>query len=59
MITRPLRIGAYEYGWRKLVAPSGKTGWVSEKYARSGFDTRLIFERIDGKWKLIAIGSGD
>lgn len=57
--SRPVRIGGFEYGWRRVLAPSGKTGWVSAKYARGGGDTNLWFQRIDGKWKLIAMAGGD
>jgi len=48
--SRPLRIGGFEYGWRRIVSRSGKTGWVSEKYAR-GADGFLQFNKINGKWK--------
>jgi hypothetical protein len=55
----PLRIDGFSYGWWQVVILSGKTGWVSEKYARGGFGMSVWFEKIDGKWKLIAIGRGD
>jgi hypothetical protein len=41
------------------VSPSGKSGWVSQKYARHAIATRLWFQKIDGRWKLVGIIAGD
>jgi hypothetical protein len=57
--SRPVRIQGFEYGWVPVVSPSGKSGWVSEKYARSVIATRLSFQKIGGEWKLVAIIAGD
>jgi hypothetical protein len=57
--SRPLRIGGFDYGWRRIVAPSGKTGWVSEKYASGGDGGFLAFKKLNGKWKLMVIGGQD
>jgi hypothetical protein len=56
---QPARIDGDLYGWHRIITPSGKTGWVSEKYARSSIDRRFLFQRIHGEWKLVAIAAGD
>ncbi len=55
----PARIDGASYDWTQIVTPSGKTGWVVDKYARSDLGFRLLFQQIDGKWKLVAIAEGD
>jgi len=52
-------IDGFRYGWRQVVTPTGRTGWVSEKYLRSMYDMRLWFKQIDGQWRLVAIATGD
>lgn len=53
--SRPVRIDGFKYGWRRVRAPSGKTGWVVEKYVWGGRGSALRFSRVNGAWKLVAI----
>ncbi|HMB78946.1 MAG TPA: SH3 domain-containing protein [Vicinamibacterales bacterium] len=54
-----IRAGRYGYYLRHVRTPSGHTGWVSSEFARSGFDVRAWFKKIDGVWKLVALIGGD
>jgi hypothetical protein len=53
--SHPVRIDGFTYGWRRVRSPSGKTGWVVEKYVWGTGDYALRFSRINGIWKLVAI----
>jgi hypothetical protein len=55
----PMIIDDEKYAWEPIVMPDGKTGWISEKYARARTGFRLLFQRVNGEWKLWAIAEGD
>ena len=47
---------------KQLVAvklTNGKTGYVSKALTRSSVDYRAIFEKVDGRWQLVAFIAGD
>ena len=57
--SKPIRVDGFQYGWRRVVSPSGKTGWVLQKHVAGLEDTRLRFTKIGGAWKLVAIATGE
>ncbi len=46
-------------GWIRIITPSGKQGYVSEKYIRSPIDYRACFRRVKGKWLMTSFIGGD
>lgn len=48
-----------EYLWLKVETLGGKTGFVNAKYVRSPIDYRAIFEKRNGRWKLVTFIAGD
>lgn len=50
---------ATDGGWLKVRLPDGRTGYVARALARSPLDYRAIFERREGRWRLVAFVSGD
>ena len=53
--SRPVQSDGFRYGWRRVRASSGNTGWVVEKYVWGVSGSALRFSRVDGAWKLVAI----
>jgi hypothetical protein len=47
-----VKIDGYPYVWRRIVTPSGKQGWVPQKYARQATDSGFWFTKVGGHWKL-------
>ncbi len=45
--------------WVKVVMLGGQVGYVRRESIRSPLDYRACFEKVDGKWKLVALVSGD
>lgn len=48
-----------EYLWLKVETLGGKKGFVSARYVRSPVDYRAIFEKRNGRWKLVVFIAGD
>jgi hypothetical protein len=48
-----------EYLWLKVETLGGKKGFVNAKYVRSPIHYRAIFEKRNGKWKLVIFIAGD
>ncbi len=48
-----------EYLWLKIETLGGKKGFVSARYVRSPIDYRAIFEKRNGRWKLVVFIAGD
>ena len=48
-----------KYLWLKVETLGGKTGFVNAKYVRSPIDYRAVFEKRNGKWKMITFVAGD
>jgi hypothetical protein len=46
-------------GWRPVILPEGRRGFVSSRYAYSPIGYRAIFAKVDGAWKMQAFVSGD
>lgn len=46
-------------GWFPVRTPDGRAGYVARTLARSPLDYRAIFERRNGRWRLVAFVSGD
>ncbi|HEX8733728.1 MAG TPA: SH3 domain-containing protein [Pyrinomonadaceae bacterium] len=47
------------YVWLKVETLGGKTGFVKAEYVRSPLDYRAVFEKRNGKWKLVTFVAGD
>ncbi len=45
--------------WTQVRAPGGRSGYVDRRYVRSPIDYRAIFNRVNGRWWLQALVSGD
>jgi hypothetical protein len=52
-------IGTLDEADRPRVGGRAVSGWVSERFVRSGFDLRLWFRKINGRWTLVGLASGD
>jgi len=50
---------ANEYLWLKVETLGGKKGFVNAKYVRSPIDYRAVFEKRNGRWKLVTFVAGD
>jgi hypothetical protein len=48
-----------EYSWLKVETLGGKKGFVKSEYVRSPIAYRAIFEKRNGKWKLVTFIAGD
>lgn len=48
-----------EYSWLKVETLGGKKGFVKTELVRSPIDYRAIFEKQNGKWKMITFIAGD
>lgn len=48
-----------KYLWLKVETLGGKKGFVSAKYVRSPVDYRAVFEKRNGRWKLVVFVAGD
>lgn len=48
-----------EYLWLKIETLGGKKGFVSPRYVRSPIDYRAVFEKRNGRWKLVVFIAGD
>jgi hypothetical protein len=48
-----------KYTWLKIETLGGKKGFVSAGYVRSPVDYRAVFEKRNGKWKLVTFVAGD
>jgi hypothetical protein len=48
-----------KYSWLKVETLGGKKGFVNAKYVRSPVDYRAIFEKRNGRWKLVTFVAGD
>lgn len=48
-----------EYLWLKVETLGGKKGFVNAKYVRGAIHYRAIFEKRNGKWKLVIFVAGD
>lgn len=46
-------------GWRPIITPSGKRGYVSSRYAYLPVGYRARFENKDGQWKMTIFIAGD
>lgn len=46
-------------GWRPIITPSGKRGFVSSRYAFSPIGYRAFFEQKNQKWYMTVFVSGD
>jgi hypothetical protein len=56
---RPERIGRYRYGWLPVTTPSGKRGFISEKYAHADPGGPAFFFRKHGnRWRLWGLYAG-
>lgn len=47
------------FNWIRLIAPSGKQGFVADKYVRSPIAYRAYFRKIKGSWRMTAFIAGD
>lgn len=45
--------------WVAVKLTDGKTGYVSKALTRSSVDYRAIFEKVDGRWQMVAFIAGD
>ncbi len=45
--------------WIKVKTPSGKTGYVSQKFVRSPIDYRACFKKVKGQWRMTVFVAGD
>ena len=45
--------------WAKVVMPSGRTGYVSQRFARSPVDYRVRFSTESGRWRMVFFLAGD
>lgn len=45
--------------WAKVIAPTGKQGYVSRQYIRSPNDISGCFEHVNGKWLMTRFGVPD
>ena len=45
--------------WVKVVLPSGRTGYVSQRFARSPVDYRVRFSTEHGPWRMVFFLAGD
>jgi len=52
-------IGEESHQWFKINTSSGLSGYVYGKYVRLPVDYRVIFEKIEGHWKMISFIAGD
>ena len=50
---------ATDAGWFEVRLPDGRSGHVARALARSPLDYRAIFERRDGRWRLVSLVAGD
>ncbi len=55
----PLRIGDYDYGWTEVKLGDGRRGWVSDKFIYSPIGYRVVIERVDARWTITNLASGD
>lgn len=46
-------------GWMEVEAPNKKHGYVKADLTRGGLDFRAVFEKKNGKWKMITFIGGD
>ena len=46
-------------GWMEVEAPNKKTGYVKADLTRGGLDFQAVFEKKNGKWKMITFIGGD
>ena len=52
-------IGKETRQWFKVNTSSGLSGYVYGKYVRLPVDYRVIFEKIEGRWKVVSFIAGD
>lgn len=45
--------------WKRIETLGGKSGFVKAEFVRSPIDFRAIFEKKNGRWKLISFVAGD
>jgi len=45
--------------WVKIIAPTGREGFVSSRYVRSPIDYRIGFIKKDGRWSITHFVAGD
>jgi hypothetical protein len=45
--------------WTPVIAPDGKTGYISSQYVRGPIDYRAFFTKKDGGWRLVLLLAGD
>ncbi|HEX8368589.1 MAG TPA: SH3 domain-containing protein [Pyrinomonadaceae bacterium] len=48
-----------KYLWLKVETLGGKKGFVNARYVRSPVDYRAVFEKRNGKWKMVTFVAGD
>lgn len=51
----PEEIQGEIYRWKRIVTPSGQTGYVYGKYIRHKWGYKACFRKIEGKWMLISL----
>lgn len=59
LVKVPSRGADGDGAWVKVIAPSGKPGYVSGRYLRSPIDYRACFKKAGGKWRMTVLVAGD
>ncbi|GAB4540787.1 MAG: hypothetical protein Tsb0014_32280 [Pleurocapsa sp.] len=47
------------YSWIPVILANGQHGYVSSRYAYQLSDYRVLFAKLDGKWRLVSFLAGD
>ena len=48
-----------EAAWQRVVRADGRGGYVRSEDLRSPIDYRAAFQRVDGRWRMVAFIAGD
>ena len=46
-------------GWTGVRLADGACGFIAERYVRSPIDYRAIFQKVDGRWRMMLLIAGD